>query len=374
MKFDFLIVGAGYSGCVLAERITSHSDKKVLIVDKRDHIAGNAYDYYNDNGILIHKYGPHLFHTKMLKVWEYLSQFTDWYPYYHRVLAVIEGKKVPIPFNFNSIYTLFPTKYAEKLELKLLEKYKYGTKIPILKLIETDDPDLKFLADYIYKYVFLGYNLKQWGFKPEELESSVSGRIPVFLSRDNRYFQDQYQSIPRAGYTAMFTKIISNKNIHLLLKTDYKDIIDSVKFDKLIFTGPIDEFFSYSHGELPYRSLKFDLKTLNQEYFQELTQVNYPNNHKYTRITEFKHLTGQNHKQTTIAYEYPQDYIIGENDPYYPVPRNENHEKFAKYKADAEKLENVFFTGRLANYKYYNMDETTMAALQLFEKKIARFL
>jgi UDP-galactopyranose mutase len=371
MKFDFLIVGAGYSGSVLAERITSNSDKKVLIVDKRDHIAGNAYDYYDNSGILVHKYGPHLFHTKMKKVWDYLSNFTEWHLYSHKVLAVIEGKKVPIPFNFNSIDTLFPRTYAEKLERKLLEKYKYGTKIPILKLIETEDSDLKFLADYIYKHVFLGYNLKQWGTKPEDLSSSVSGRIPVYLSRDDRYFQDQYQSVPKFGYTEMFNKIISNDNIKLLLKTDYKEIINDIKFDKLIFTGPIDEYFDNLHGQLPYRSLNFDFKTINQEYFQELTQVNYPNNNDYTRITEFKHLTGQKHNQTTIAYEYPQAHVRGENDPYYPIPNDENHQKFELYRKEAEKLENVFFTGRLANYKYYNMDETTMAALQLFNNKIA---
>lgn len=371
MKFDYLIVGAGYSACVLAERITSQLDKTVLIVEKRDHIAGNAYDYYDDNGILVHKYGPHLFHTKMRKVWDYLSQFTEWHPYMHKVLAVIEGKKVPIPFNFNSIEKLFPKKYAGKLEEKLLSKYPYGTKIPILKLIETEDAELKFLADYIYKNIFLGYNVKQWGFKPEELESSVSARIPVYLSRDDRYFQDQYQSVPKYGYTKMLGNMISDPKISVLLKTDYKDIIEDVKFNKLIFTGPIDEYFSYSHGELPYRSLNFKFETLEKEFFQELTQVNYPNNNDYTRITEFKHITGQQLSNTTIAYEYPESYVIGKNEPYYPIPKDENHQLYAKYQEEANKLSSVYFTGRLASYKYFNMDETVMQALQIFDKRIA---
>lgn len=374
MKFDFVIVGAGYSGAVLAERITSNSNKKVLIIEKRNHIAGNAYDYYDENGILVHKYGPHLFHTQVKKVWDYLSQFTNWTPYSHKVLAVIDGKKVPVPFNFNSLYQLFPQNFASKLEDKLLGKYKYGSKIPILKLIETDDEDLKYLADYIYKNVFLGYNLKQWGLKPEELDKSVSGRIPVFLSRDDRYFQDKYQAIPANGYTAMFENILKNDRIHLLLKTDYKDIVADLNFDNLIYTGPIDEYFNYEFGKLPYRSLRFDLKNYNKDYFQELTQINYPNSNDYTRITEFKHITGQKSSSTTVAYEYSEEYHPGVNDPYYPIPKDENHILFEKYRVEAESLENVFFTGRLANYKYYNMDETTYAALQLFDKKIAGIL
>lgn len=371
MKFDYLIVGAGFTGCVLAERLSSQLGKRSLIVEKRNHIAGNAYDYYDEQGVQVHKYGPHIFHTSSKKVWDYLSKFTEWNNYIHHVNAVIEGKNVPIPFNFNSIYQLFPEKFAAKLETKLLEKYNYGLKIPILKLKETSDPELKFLAEYIYKNVFLGYTTKQWGLKPEELDKNVTGRVPVYLSRDNRYFQDTYQGIPKFGYTEMFQRIINRKDIHILLNTDYKDIIEDFKFDKLIYTGPIDYYFDYMFGELPYRSLRFDLKSYDTEEYQKVAQMNFPNNHDYTRITEFKHISQQKCSWTTVAFEYPQSHINGETEPYYPIPREDNHEVFLKYRHEADKLQNVFFSGRLANYKYYNMDQTVGVALQLFEKEIA---
>lgn len=371
MKFDYLIVGAGFTGCVLAERLSSQLGKRSLIVEKRNHIAGNAYDYYDEQGVQVHKYGPHIFHTSSKKVWDYLSKFTEWNNYIHHVNAVIEGKNVPIPFNFNSIYQLFPEKFAAKLETKLLEKYNYGLKIPILKLKETSDPELKFLAEYIYKNVFLGYTTKQWGLKPEELDKNVTGRVPVYLSRDNRYFQDTYQGIPKFGYTEMFQRIINRKDIHILLNTDYKDIIEDFKFDKLIYTGPIDYYFDYMFGELPYRSLRFDLKSYDTEEYQKVAQMNFPNNHDYTRITEFKHISQQKCSWTAVAFEYPQSHINGETEPYYPIPREDNHEVFLKYRHEADKLQNVFFSGRLANYKYYNMDQTVGVALQLFEKEIA---
>ena len=372
MKFDYLIVGAGYSGCILAERIATQLGKKVLIVESRNHIGGNAYDYYDDNGVLVHKYGPHIFHTSAKKVWDYLSNFTRWNGYNHYVKAVIEGKEIPIPFNFNSIYQLFPPKFAAKLEDLLLDKFKYGMKIPILKLMKTDDPDLKFLADYIYKNVFLGYTSKQWGMKPEELDFSVSARVPVYLSRDNRYFQDIYQGLPARGYTEMFKKMTGHPNISILLQTDFREIVDDIKFDKMIYSGKIDEYFDYVDGDLPYRSLEFDLVNYEKDHFQSGGQINYPNNYKYTRITEFKHLTRQKHNSTTVAYEFPKKYIKGENIPYYPIPKDENHEQFAKYRKEADKLKNVFFTGRLADYKYYDMDQTVLVALRLFENKIVK--
>lgn len=372
MRFDYIIVGAGYAGSILAERIASQLDNKVLLIDKRQHIAGNAFDYFDEHSVLVHKYGPHIFHTNSKTVWEYLSQFTEWYPYYHHVLAVIEGKKVPIPFNFNTISQLFPSKMAEKLEEKLLTKFEYGKKIPILNLLEAEDSNLKFLADYIYENVFLGYTVKQWGVRPEDLDKSVSSRVPVYLSRDNRYFQDQYQGIPSRGYTKMFEKMINHKNIHVLLNTDYKDIIDDLKFDKIIYTGPIDYFFDKVHGDLPYRSLRFDTKTYDQSEFQEVSQVNYPNNHDYTRITEFKHFLDQKLSKTTVAYEYSQEFVEGLNDPYYPIPNPENAEIFEKYKKEAEKLDNVIFCGRLADYKYYNMDQVAASALTTFKNKIAK--
>ena len=372
MKYDFLIVGAGYSGCVLAERIASQLNKKVLLIDKRNNIGGNAFDEYNEDGILVHKYGPHLFHTKMKLVWDYLSKFTKWHPYSHKVVSVINSKNVPIPFNFTSIEMCFPKTKAEKLISTLLLNYEEGTKIPILKLLETENKDLKYLADFIYENVFLGYNLKQWGVRPEELDRTVSGRVPVLLSRDDRYFHDKYQAVPKFGYTKMFENMIKNENITLSLNCDFRDVAGKVTFNKLIYTGPIDEFYDYTFGKLPYRSLNFDFKTYKQEFFQEYTQVNYPNDFDYTRITEFKHITGQISSNTTVAYEYPQEYVIGQNDPYYPIPNEENHKLFNKYFEMASKEKNVFFTGRLANYKYYNMDETVGVALQLFNKTIAK--
>lgn len=373
MKYDYLIIGAGYAGSVLAERIATQLDKKCLIVDKRNHIAGNAYDYYDESGVLVHKFGPHIFHTSSKKVWDYLSDFTTWNGYVHQVKAIVEGKAIPVPFNLNSIYQIFSPSYAGKLENKLLDHYGYGLKIPILKMLEAKDEDLNFLANYIYKNVFLGYTQKQWGMKPEDLDSSVSSRVPVYISRDDRYFQDTYQGIPEYGYTEMFKKILNHKNIHILLNADFDDVKDGIQFDKLIFTGPIDEYFDFIHGELPYRSLNFEFRTFDTDIYQEVAQMNYPNNYDYTRITEFKYFSKQKINKTTIAYEYPQQFIKNQNDPYYPIPKEENNISFQKYKQEADKIsESVIFCGRLAEYKYYNMDQIVGIALQTFEKKIAK--
>jgi len=372
VRFDYLIVGAGYSGCILAERIATQLEKRVLLVERRNHIAGNAYDYYDENGILVHKYGPHIFHTNSKKVWDYLSRFTEWRLYYHKVLAVVDGKKIPVPFNLNSLKMIFPERYAEKLEQLLIEKYGYGVKIPILKFLEDAEGELKVLAEFIYEKIYYGYTLKQWNLKPEELDPGVTARVPgIFISKDDRYFQDKYQGIPKLGYTKMFEKMINHPNIHILLNTDYKDIIDFIKFDKLIFTGPIDYFFDYVYGELPYRSLRFKFERYDVEFFQEVAQVNYPNDYDYTRITEFKHLTGQVSSYTVVAYEYPEAYEIGANEPYYPIPREENLEVYRKYANEAKKLNGVVhFVGRLADYKYYNMDQIVARALSVFENEI----
>lgn len=372
MRFDYLIVGAGYSGSVIAERIASQLEKKVLVIDKRDHIGGNAYDYYDEHGILIHKYGPHIFHTNSKKVWDYLSQFTDWRLYEHQVLGVIEGKKVPIPFNLNSLHTLFPSKSAQKFEKELIRQFGLGAKVPILKLKESADEQLKFLAEYIYKNVFYGYTLKQWKLKPEDLSPSVTARVPVYISRDNRYFQDLYQAMPKQGYTKMFENILQHKNIELLLNTEFRDV-NTKEFKKIIFTGPVDEFFDFVHGELPYRSLRFETDYYEQEWYQEVGTVNYPNNYNFTRITEFKHLTGQKKNDTVITTEYPEAYKRGSNIPYYPIPRDENAQLFAKYKPEIAKLNGyVLFVGRLADYTYYNMDQAVARALNMFEKEIIK--
>lgn len=376
--FDYIIVGAGLAGSVIAERIANVLNKKVLVIEKRNHIGGNCYDYYDENGILVHKYGPHIFHTNSTNVWEYLSQFTEWNDYEHKVLGVVDGEKVPIPFNLNTIDELFSNDFADNLKHKLINEFGLGTKIPILKLKKAHDNDLKILADFIYNKIFLNYTKKQWGMKPEELDSSVMERVPVFISHDNRYFQDRYQGLPSYGYHKMFEKMLFNPNITLMLNTDFKNLFkirnneiffNGKKFNgKLIFTGKIDELLNYCYGELPYRSLDFKFNTLNLEYFQEVGTVNYPNDHDFTRITEFKYLTGQAHDKTTIVREYPKIYVKEMDIPYYPIPKKDYEETYKKYLKKAEKLSNLVLVGRLADYKYYNMDVVVNVTLTKFEE------
>jgi UDP-galactopyranose mutase len=372
MQVDWLIIGAGFSGAVLAERIATQLDKKVLIIEQRQHIAGNAYDYYDEHGILVHQYGPHIFHTNAKHVWQYLSQFTSWRPYYHQVLGVVDGKQVPIPFNLNSLYALFPTHYADKLAAQLLEHYGFNVKIPILKIKEqARSPELKFLADYIYEQVFYHYTLKQWGLTPEQLGPAVTARVPIYISRDDRYFQDTYQGLPSQGYTRLLQNLLQHKNIHILLNTDYRSVIDNIKYDKMVFTGPVDVFFEQIYGPLPYRSLNFIFKHQAQATVQRVGTVNYPNEYEFTRITEFKHLTGQNTTATTYVEEYPLPHVHGDTIPYYPIPTEENKELYRLYQAEAEELrDKVIFAGRLADYQYYNMDQAVARALSIFAKQI----
>lgn len=373
LKFDWVIIGAGFSGCVLAEQIANRMNQKVLIIEKRDHIGGNAYDCYDEYGILIHQYGPHLFHTNSKKVWHYLTQFTDWTCYQHHVLAVIDGKTVPVPFNLNSLRSLFTTQYAEQLEEMLTKQYGFGKKVPILELMDVAGEELKELAEYIYKNVFYGYTVKQWGMKPDELDRSVMARVPIHISRDDRYFQDQYQGIPKLGYTSMFKKMISHPNIKVLLKTKYEEVKEYFHSTKMIYTGPIDAYFGYKYGKLPYRSLSFTSHHFtDRDSYQQVAQVNYPNNYDFTRITEYKKITGQKIPGTTIMTEEAGPYLSSKNDPYYPIPRKENNELYTKYKLEADKIkETTLFVGRLAEYKYYNMDQIVARALHVFENEIA---
>lgn len=376
--YDTVIIGAGYAGVVLAERLASQQNQKVLVIEQRQHIGGNAYDRFDEHGVLVHEYGPHIFHTRSKEVWDYLSQFTEWHYYEHRVLAKIDGQEVPIPFNLNTIAEVFPKDLAEILQQKLVSMLGYNVKVPILKLREQDDGDLKFLADYVYEKVFLHYTLKQWGIGPEELDPTVTGRVPVYISRDDRYFQDKYQGLPKYGYTEMFQNMLSNPNINLMLNTKYQDVMTISKdghtlfgqpFDgQIIYTGMIDELFAFEYGELPYRSLRFEYDTFDIEYKQSVGQLNSPNSYDFTRITEFKYLTGQKHPKTTLAREYPQAYVRGENTPYYPIIADENHAKYKDYKALADELPNVHLVGRLAEYKYYDMDAVVATALKLYKK------
>lgn len=372
MVVDYLIVGCGYTGATIAERIATQLNKKVLIVEKRNHIGGNAYDYTDEAGVLIHKYGPHLFHTNSEKVWRYLSQFTEWRPYFHHTMAYVEGQLVPIPFNINTVYQVFSPKYAKQVEEELVKTFGWGASIPIVKLLEYDSPVLKHISNYIYEHIYLHYTLKQWGLHPNELSNSVTSRVPIRINRDNRYFTDTYQAMPARGYTQLFEKMLAHPNIKLLLNTDYHEVADTISYERMVFTGPIDEYFDYLHGALPYRSLRFDLKTYPQEYFQSSAIVNYPNHHDFTRITEFKRIAGQTLPMTTVAYEYPQPYEPNVNLPYYPIPRDETKTMYKKYEAEAEKIKaKVLFAGRLADYVYYNMDQVVARALKVFESDIA---
>lgn len=360
MKSDFLIVGAGFAGCTFAEKVASQCNKKVLVVEQRSHIGGNTYDYYNDDGILIQKYGPHIFHTNSKEVWDYLCQFTEWNNYVHRVIAKVNGKEVYLPINLDTMERLYNRNFTPEE----LENYFSEHRIKIDEIRNSRDVVVSQVGEELYNLFFKNYTKKQWGVYPEELDAQVTKRLPVRFNRDTRYFTDTWQGIPKYGYTKMFEKMLDNKNIHILLNTDYKEIIESVKFDKLIFTGPIDYFFDYMYGKLPYRSLDFKFETLDTEKYQNAAVVNYPNDHDYTRITEFKHFYLQKHKQTTICYEYPKD----EGDPYYPIPMPVCHEIYTKYKKNADKLENVYFIGRLAEYRYLNMDQVVSEALKLFER------
>jgi len=378
--FDHIIIGAGYAGSVIAERISSQQNKKVLIIEKRNHFAGNCFDFKDDNDILIHKYGPHLFHTNNEKVFKYLSEFTEWDIYNHRVQAVIDGEKVAIPFNLNTIYEVFPDSLAKKLEEKLLKTYDYNSKVPILELKQALDKDLQFLADFVYEKIFVHYTAKQWGMKPEDMDSAVTARVPVFIGKDNRYFNDKYQVVPARGYSKLFENMLSSENIKLMLKTDYKEVFE-IKEDKfyfmgnefkgkVIFTGQVDELFDYRFGDLPYRSVDMKFETVDKEFYQEVGTVNYPNDYDFTRITEFKHLHPTVSKKTTILKEYPQDYIKGKNTPYYPVFTEENQKKYEKYQEYSKKFNNLILVGRLAEYKYYDMDDMVERALEVYEKEV----
>jgi len=358
--FDYLIVGAGFAGSVLAERLANGSGKKVLVCDKRPHIAGNAYDFYNDEGILIHKYGPHIFHTNSADVFQYLGRFTEWREYQHRVLASVDGMLVPIPINLDTINKLYG------LNLNAHEMQGFFDKVREKRdtLRTSEDVVVNAVGKELYEKFFRSYTRKQWGLDPSELDASVTARVPTRTNRDDRYFTDTYQAMPKHGYTRMFEKMLDSPNIKIMLNCDYREIVKEIDFHDMIYTGPVDAFFDYCYGKLPYRSLEFRHETHDTEVFQSAPVVNYPNDQAYTRITEFKYLTGQTHKKTGVVYEYPQ----AEGDPYYPIPRQENAALYAKYKALADLQTSVHFVGRLATYKYYNMDQIVAQALTQYGK------
>lgn len=358
--FDYLIVGAGFAGSVIAERLANGSGKKVLIIDKRSHIAGNAYDHYDNHGVLVHKYGPHIFHTNSSEIWEYLSRFTEWRPYEHRVQASVDGMLLPLPINLDTINGLYG------LNLNSFECKDFFEKLaePRAEIRTSEDVVISKVGKELYEKFFRNYTRKQWGLDPSELDSSVIARVPIRTNRDNRYFTDIYQAMPLHGYTRMFENMLDHPNIKVMLNTDYQEVKNLLPYRETIFTGPIDEFFDYRFGKLPYRSLNFHFETHDKAVFQSAPVINYPNEHPYTRITEFKYLTGQLHEKTTVVYEYP----TSDGDPYYPVPRPENREIYKQYQALAEMTPDVHFVGRLATYKYYNMDQVVGQALTLYSK------
>ncbi len=358
--FDYLIVGAGFAGSVLAERLARGSDRRVLLCDRRPHIGGNAYDHHDDHGILVHRYGPHIFHTSSREVFDYLSQFTEWRSYQHRVLACVDGLLVPIPINLDTLNQLYGLRLTAFEAEELLARWAVKRE-PVRT---SEDVIVGKVGKELYEKFFKNYTRKQWGLDPSELSASVTARVPVRTNRDGRYFTDTYQVMPLRGYTRMFERMLDHPNIKVMLNTDYREIQGQIPYEEMIYTGPIDAFFDFRCGKLPYRSLELRHETVSREVFQPAAVVNYPNEYAYTRITEFKYLTGQEHPKTSIVYEYPR----ADGEPYYPVPRPENDELYRRYEALAQAAQKVHFVGRLATYRYYNMDQVVAQALTLYSK------
>lgn len=378
-KYDTIVIGAGFAGAVVARELAQRGNEKVLILEKRSHIGGNCYDSYDAHGVLIHNYGPHIFHTNSKRVYDYLSKYTAWYDYSHEVGASIYGTIVPVPFNLNTLYKVFSQEEAKHLEAKLLEKYAEGSRVPILELMQNEDEDVKKVGQFVYENIFLKYTMKQWGQRPEEIDPSVTARVPVVLSRDNRYFQDTYQGMPKRGFTALFDKMLAHDNIKVCLNTDAGTVIElrndgvyynGKKFEgKVIFTGPVDEFFDCRFGRLPYRSLNFEWRYFECDSFQPNAVINYTVSEDYTRITEFKKLTGQKVNGTTVMREYSVPYEDSTVQiPYYAVINDANNALYGKYKNLLAGYPDFYLLGRLAEYKYYNIDGIVARALELADK------
>jgi len=359
-RFDFLVVGAGFAGSVLAERLATELDLRVLVVERRSHIGGNAYDHYDEAGILVHRYGPHIFHTNSREVSDYLSRFTEWRPYEHRVLASVDDRLVPFPINLDTVNEVYGLDLTEAELERFLESVA-ERRSPIRT---SEDYVLGKVGRDLYVKFFRNYTRKMWDLDPSELDASVAARVPARLNRDDRYFTDTFQNMPLHGFTRMFERMLDHPNIKVLLNTDFREVAALVPHTGVVYTGPIDEFFDFRFGSLPYRSLEFRHETLPQERVLPAPVVNHPNAHEYTRVTEFKQLTGQVHPSSSIVFEYPR----AEGDPYYPVPRPENAETYRRYKQLADAVSDVHFVGRLATYKYYNMDQVVAQALAVFRR------
>lgn len=356
---DYLIVGAGLAGSTCA-RLLAEKGKSVWLLDRRDHIAGNAYDCYNEYGILIHRYGPHIFHTRHQDVWEFLSRFTGWNHYEHVIKAYVNGRLLPFPVNVNTVNELYGTDYThENIKQDFFDRFHDG-----LEIRNARDMAVNKVGPELYELFFKNYTRKQWGIAAEDLEPEVTARIPVRFNRDDRYFDDPYQGLPMMGYTVMVQTMLDHPNISIHLNTDYKDILGQVEFQTMIFTGPVDYFFDYRYGHLGYRSLKFEWETLQTGHYQPVAQVNYPNDYEFTRITEIKYMTGQSSPWTTITREYP----TSEGEPFYPIPTPDNRVLYNKYLQETLNLPKVHFTGRLGLYRYLNMDLVVKEAMDLVER------
>ena len=362
--YDYLVVGAGFAGSVMAERLAAGAGKRVLLIDRRPHVGGNAFDHLDEAGILIHRYGPHIFHTNSQEIVDYLSRFTAWRPYEHRVLADIDGQLVPMPINRTTLNALYDLALASDAEA---EAFLAARAEPLETIRTSADVVIAKVGRELYETFFQGYTRKQWGIDPSELDKSVTARVPTRTNADDRYFTDSFQAMPAAGYTAMFEKMLDHPRIDVMLGVEFAAVREQVTFDKLVFTGPIDEYFDHCYGKLPYRSLEFRHETHDREQFQPVGTVNYPaESVPYTRISEYKHLTGQTAAKTSITYEYPR----AEGDPYYPIPRPENQALFKRYEALALGVPDVLFVGRLATYRYYNMDQVVGQALAVYRRHV----
>jgi UDP-galactopyranose mutase len=361
-RYDTLVVGAGFAGAVLAERLAADAGQRVLVVDRRPHVAGNAYDEHDAAGVLVHRYGPHIFHTNSAEVFDYLSRFTDWRPYEHRVLADVGGRLVPIPINRTTLNLLYGLDLATDAEAAA---FLAGRAEPVAVVRTSEDVVVSAVGRELYEAFFRGYTRKQWGLDPSELDKAVTARVPTRTSTDDRYFADRFQAMPADGYTRMFEAMLDHPNITLALGREWAEVRHEATFAHTVFTGPVDEYFGFRFGRLPYRSLRFDHRTVDAERFQPVAVVNYPDpGVPYTRVTEYKHLTGQAHPRTSITYEYPS----AEGDPYYPIPRPENQALYKRYEALADATPNVTFVGRLATYRYYNMDQVVGQALAAYRR------
>ena len=376
--YDCIIIGSGIAGAAAARVLAEEQGKKVLVLEKKHHIGGNCYDGKDEYGILVHWYGPHIFHTGNEEVYEWLSRFTDWYAFGHEVVARVGDKLLPVPFNLNTLKMVYGEEKAAVLEKKLVDTFGFGARVPILKLREQQDEDLRAIADYVYENVFLRYTMKQWGQTPEEIDPAVTGRVPVVISYDNRYFGDKYQGMPRDGFTPMFEKMLAHPNIEIRTNTNAKDalviseeegkvLLDGQEFHgTVIYTGPVDELFDCRFGRLPYRTLRFDFEHYDRPDYQGHSVVNYTVSEDYTRITEFKYLTGQKADSTTIVKEYPFAYTGAEGEiPYYAIMNEENNALYRKYADLAAQIPDFHLLGRLAEYKYYNIDAMAAKAIAL---------